>query len=1051
VTYYITTIGTPVTTSRQWSTALVPRTSGGWTFVTQSYLYPTGNESEWIVAHLDDSEVDVYITTGAGGIYSNTNFQVASAGTSTTTTNQLRVAGGRVFFPLSKGHIGTDLTSERHLNVAYYDPSSEVVSYLPSIAAPLSGEAPDIPQDAESLLYLPEDSVQTAAMFTDLPDPDATWLFQEVAGNPVDVVNNYATSWGASTPLRGQAATGFTRTGVKLTIASDRLTTTSPASLVDNSAMLVQMVTIGTNPASGYRCLAGFGDAVYNEVQLINGTTGAKFRLISGATETSNATDGTVEYPAGTEVVVCSKYDVTSDQLVCVIYDIDATTHETITCSGFVQTTTGGHQTISMLGDSVASTDSVLVYAAAVYGGDAELTSVQMRAYIEQYVDGPGADGVPTYHAVFYSGTTNPAGTKLYLGSQANADSSPFIAEIDTSTLAVTVHPVVGTANSQPRYAYYLAVDGNDCYIAVGQLGWELVHLNLTTDVATTLHTTSGPGFQFIQFDAQANGWRVVIYDNGVGTYYWLADGAITAYPGSGAPPGGARDVYPYHVDEGALSSPPQIDWSRGIGQVLWRPNGSSGDWTTLEYDVAIKEPVPIESLVALSDNEAFGNVEQYNGFFRYSRGELEWFGQWPGGVSQPAMLKVGSYVYFSGYPNGVLFRYDPSLDWAPDGTASGNPAYLGAFSASEMKYAYDIDYSSTRVYVSGRRERDGEGSGIGSYLIAGGTFAGTAADPLDNYNPSGLVVLEASNRVVFSGNTLDSSTAKLLVYDLALAAVAEQTVVIGWTDTGRLHKTSDDAIIVGVTTDTAYRFNVLTGTLLATQALGGDTVGTYQDPATLTIYTTIDLTLATIDPETLAVTVLGVAPVSEHFAKYTRGVLLTDEDALLLAVLEGINVATTPEAIRDRALTVIEGLTPASDSGVKFRRYRNEGGADFQDWAESHPSGAQRRVQVRTSGASHVPEVSNTDMEEHRLTMTVLVAYPHTHRWGSANGLDRDDVMDQDAFQIDEAIGMLGRANFSSPYPDACWLEGGVTERVRGTSCDFIELQLVYLYQRSR
>lgn len=159
----------------------------------------------------------------------------------------------------------------------------------------------------------------------------------------------------------------------------------------------------------------------------------------------------------------------------------------------------------------------------------------------------------------------------------------------------------------------------------------------------------------------------------------------------------------------------------------------------------------------------------------------------------------------------------------------------------------------------------------------------------------------------------------------------------------------------------------------------------------------------------------------------------------------------TTPAAIRDRAITVIEALTPGSDTGVKFRRYRNEGGADFQDWCETNPAGSRRRFQVRTTGGSVVPAVSNQDVEEHEVTLTVLVAYPQTGRDGGDQALDRDDTLDADAFQIDEAIGMLGKANFTSPYADATWISGGVSDRIVGAAVDFLELRLTYIYKRTR
>lgn len=159
----------------------------------------------------------------------------------------------------------------------------------------------------------------------------------------------------------------------------------------------------------------------------------------------------------------------------------------------------------------------------------------------------------------------------------------------------------------------------------------------------------------------------------------------------------------------------------------------------------------------------------------------------------------------------------------------------------------------------------------------------------------------------------------------------------------------------------------------------------------------------------------------------------------------------TTPSAIRDRAIAVIEALTPSTDSAVKFRKYRNEGGADFQEWCEANSAACRRRFQVRTEGGTSTPPVSDTLVEEHQVMLTVHVAYPQTGRDGRDQALDRDDTLDADAFQIDKAIGMLGKANFTSPYADATWIEGSPADRIVGNGVDFLELRLVYIYKRSR
>lgn len=158
---------------------------------------------------------------------------------------------------------------------------------------------------------------------------------------------------------------------------------------------------------------------------------------------------------------------------------------------------------------------------------------------------------------------------------------------------------------------------------------------------------------------------------------------------------------------------------------------------------------------------------------------------------------------------------------------------------------------------------------------------------------------------------------------------------------------------------------------------------------------------------------------------------------------------ATTAGAIRDRIVTVIESLA-AVQLATPFRRYLNEGSGNFVAWAESEPASAFRRFQVRHTGAVATPVVSNTDFEELIATFVVIVAYPQTARTGRHQALDRDDLMDRDFVQIDNAIGMNGRANLAPPNPDACWRAGVRAPRTVGSACDFLELTESYSYRRS-
>jgi hypothetical protein len=154
-----------------------------------------------------------------------------------------------------------------------------------------------------------------------------------------------------------------------------------------------------------------------------------------------------------------------------------------------------------------------------------------------------------------------------------------------------------------------------------------------------------------------------------------------------------------------------------------------------------------------------------------------------------------------------------------------------------------------------------------------------------------------------------------------------------------------------------------------------------------------------------------------------------------------------TAESIRDRVYTLIEALTPTSLSSDKFRRYRNEGGADFDAAMEKNPSAAFRRFQVRETGDDEIPETSSGTEERVRIRYTLRMAYPQTHRYGGANAMDRDDVINQDWKAINYTVGMYGRGNFSGT--NDCTPLGAMKTRESGQGVDYLVVTLEFEYLR--
>lgn len=159
---------------------------------------------------------------------------------------------------------------------------------------------------------------------------------------------------------------------------------------------------------------------------------------------------------------------------------------------------------------------------------------------------------------------------------------------------------------------------------------------------------------------------------------------------------------------------------------------------------------------------------------------------------------------------------------------------------------------------------------------------------------------------------------------------------------------------------------------------------------------------------------------------------------------------ATTAKAIRDRAIAVLHAIAPTLMTGTDhhFRAYHNEAGADFRTYALKNSQSMFRRFQVRTDGDDDPVAVSNMDVEEAELHMTILIAYPQTARTGPTEGLGRDDVIDADRKLLNLALGIYARVNFSPPNPDAVPF-GLVIRTIRDNGVDFLELKQRFTYRR--
>lgn len=477
----------------------------------------------------------------------------------------------------------------------------------------------------------------------------------------------------------------------------------------------------------------------------------------------------------------------------------------------------------------------------------------------------------------------------LYIGSQESADRPACIFVTDTDTLVQTIIGYVGdNALGFTTYAYRLAPDTVTAtkwiYVAYGEDPWQLWALNIETGDATKLEEVPATGN--IQFqDITGQGW-IAILDTDLGqpdnvrTKFWCLDGVAYAYTMGDPPPVTARNVTPA---SNPLTSPPELDTTRGIGEVGWR-NGSSGPYTYVDYTVVYEDPVTIESLVTSSPDGIVGNVQQYSGFFQYFEpGDSHiWYGAWFG-VSEGPRLDVSGTIYIAGYPNGVLYTYDPTADW--DTLDDINPHLLGYYGLNGtqfagIKYADALAWTalagvSGRLYCCGERERNGTGCGIGYWDKTSGAFAGTyVAAGMTDVLPSGivtlplgqspsLIVLEGISRVVMSTRNISGSgTAPLYLFDYDLNYVGQLTPLAGVANLGNIYKTSTANVIAGIVQGSGnsiglYQYNVQTQTLVThveIPIIGTLGAATQQPSGAVWIMSDLDLVEVNVDTLTAVI-----------------------------------------------------------------------------------------------------------------------------------------------------------------------------------------------------
>lgn len=115
----------------------------------------------------------------------------------------------------------------------------------------------------------------------------------------------------------------------------------------------------------------------------------------------------------------------------------------------------------------------------------------------------------------------------------------------------------------------------------------------------------------------------------------------------------------------------------------------------------------------------------------------------------------------------------------------------------------------------------------------------------------------------------------------------------------------------------------------------------------------------------------------------------------------------TTAEAIIDKAIAVLRGLSPLTASDLRFDR--SPARYDLRTWALQAP--CTRRFEIRTDGDRVDPE--DTDISVLRVMQPMLITVAYSRKlvgtYGIADLNDLEDVVETDAKQICDALYPTG------------------------------------------
>ncbi len=306
----------------------------------------------------------------------------------------------------------------------------------------------------------------------------------------------------------------------------------------------------------------------------------------------------------------------------------------------------------------------------------------------------------------------------------------------------------VGPGSKICAYAPTLGVCDTHLYVACGKTPWNLVAIDLKTGEQQVILKAPEGGDLMEISHSKFFGGAVAWIKNGIGApkeYYWLYHGKAIRKE---AQNGEMDDSCPWPKEmqdkkpNRRPSPEPELDMSQiypdGDGRAIFRWKNADEDWREVTLENVKIYPLTLHRFINLDDGQLFGTAEGYKGRFLFNpaTGKVTSFGA--GGSSIYCLTTLAGKIYWSGYPEGPIFEFDPCTPWKDK-----NPHRvwdeLKIFDLTRVKKMLSATTAADgRAYFGGKGQRDYEGGGLSWYEPATGKIGGMW-EPFDN-KPIGWV-----------------------------------------------------------------------------------------------------------------------------------------------------------------------------------------------------------------------------------------------------------------------------------------------------------------------